>query len=46
MTCDGSVQGVTVEAHSSLQQILKQHGITGTPSLLQQLVSHSSSHDV
>lgn len=32
------VQGVTHQANSSLKQILEQHGITGTPTLLQQLV--------
>ena len=33
------VQGVTIQANASLKQILEQHGITGTPTLLQQLVS-------
>ena len=33
------MQGVTNQANSSLKHILEQHGISGTPTLLQQLVS-------
>ena len=42
------VQGVTHQANSSLKQILEQHGITGTPTLLQQLVrlSHMPCREV
>ena len=32
------MQGVTNQANSSLKSILEQHGISGTPTLLQQLV--------
>ena len=39
LTYFGHVQGVTTQANASLKQILEQHGITGTPTLLQQLVS-------
>ena len=39
LTPDGVMQGVTNQANSSLKHILEQHGITGTPTLLQQLVS-------
>ena len=41
LTYVGHVQGVTTQANASLKQILEQHGITGTPTLLQQLVSFS-----
>ena len=34
----GGMQGVTNQANSSLKSILEQHGISGTPTLLQQLV--------
>ena len=33
-----AMQGVTNQANSSLKSILEQHGISGTPTLLQQLV--------
>ena len=39
LTSDDGVQGVTAQANSSLKHILEQHGISGTPTLLQQLVS-------
>ena len=37
----GGMQGVTNQANSSLKSILEQHGISGTPTLLQQLVGPS-----